>query len=189
MFARESYDQEQVVRRDEVVSTPAPAETHVSAIRETPVVPTDRVVREDVVVERPVAAPVESVSVVSEAASVDHVTARRSLLDQVTRGIWFVAALLEAALAFRVVFQLFEANPESGFVRFIDRLTDPFVAPFNGIFSTPESDGAVLDTNALLAMFVYLLATWAIVRLVWLIFDRPETGMRRAVHEQRRDNL
>ena len=57
----------------------------------------------------------------------------------------------------------------------------------HGIFSSPESDGAVLDSNALLAMFVYLLATWAIVRLIWLLFDRPETGVRRSVHEQRRD--
>jgi hypothetical protein len=187
MSGRESYDQEQVVRRTEVHNTPVPPVTEVSHVHETVHPATDRVVREDVVVERPVAAPVDHASAVSEVLAVDHVTARRSLLDQVTRGVWFLAALLEAALAFRIAFKLFEANPDSGFVRFINGFTDPFVAPFNGIFSTPESDGSVFDSNALLAMFVYLLATWAIVRLIWLLFDRPETGTRRAVHEQRRD--
>ena len=186
MSARDSYDEEQVVRRTEVQNAPAPPVAEVTRVRETVHPETDFVVREDVV-ERPLAAPVDHASAVSEMVAVDHVTARRSGLDQVTRGVWFLAALLEAALAFRIAFKLFEANPESGFVRFINGFTDPFVAPFNGIFSSPESDGAVLDSNALLAMFVYLLAAWAIVRLIWLLFDRPESGMRRSVHEQRRD--
>lgn len=183
MSGRETYDEEHVVRRSEVHNAPTLPAVEVARVREHAHASEAHVVHEDVVV----AQPVDNASAVSEVVSVDHVTARRASLDQITRGIWFVCGLLEAALAFRVAFLLLEANPESGFVRFIDRLTDPFVAPFNGIFATPESDGAVLDTNALLAMVVYLLATWAIVRLIWLLFDRPPTGMHRAVHEQRRD--
>ncbi|RIK37005.1 MAG: hypothetical protein DCC58_18580 [Chloroflexi bacterium] len=182
MSSRESFDQERVVRRTEVHNV-APAAAEPPVVREVVDPATGQVVRQEVVP----AAPVEHAAAVSEVTSVDHVVARRAMIDQITRGIWFLAGLLEAALAFRIAFLLFEANPDSGFVRFINAVTDPFVAPFNGIFTTPESEGAVFDSNALLAMFVYLLAAWALVRLVWLLFDRPETGKQRAVRQEQSD--
>jgi hypothetical protein len=38
-------------------------------------------------------------------------------------------------------------------------------------------------------MIIYALVTWAIVRLIWLLFDRAETGTSRSVSQLRRDGL
>jgi hypothetical protein len=194
MAARDAYDQERVVRHSEIHDQPTEAIPRADIVREWPVERAyvdeghDRVVREDVVVERP--APYDyATSAFSEDVTFDRMLARRAMLDRTLSVIWFAVGLLEVALGLRIVFQLLEANTTSGFVRFINGLTDPFVRPFEGMFTNPASDGAVLDSAALVAMIIYLLAAWALVRLLWLLFDRPETGMRRSVREVHSDRV
>jgi YggT family protein len=126
---------------------------------------------------------------VREDVSIDHVVERRALLDRVSSIIWFFAGLLEIMLGLRIVLLLLEANRDSGFVRFVYGFTDPFVAPFNGIFNDPASGGAVLDSAAVVAMVVYALIAWAIVRLIWLLLDLPDSGARRSVSSYRRDHV
>src|SRR3712207_1104762 len=176
MSVREPYDQERIVRQTEIHDQPTEVIRTQEVVHAEPVYPARPVgvVYEDsVVVERP--AYDYSADAVREDVAIDHVLARRALLDRVSSIIWFAAGLLEAALGLRIVFRLLEANETSGFVRFIYNFTDPFVAPFNGIFNDPASDGAVLDSGALVAMIIYALATWALVRLIWLLFDRAES--------------
>ena len=195
MSARQPYDEERVVRQSEIHDEPT------EVIRTAGVVnPREEYVARDadaVVVERPVGY-VDAVGAVGrdyeanavrEDITIDHVVERRAMLDRVSQIIWFAAGLLEAALGLRIVFRLLEANEASGFVRFIYGLTDPFVAPFNGIFADPAADGAVLDTAAVVAMVIYALATWALVRLIWLLFDRPESGARRSVSQYHSDRI
>ena len=91
--------------------------------------------------------------------------------------IYVVVGILEVLLLFRFVFQLLGANPNSGFVNFIYALTGLFVAPFYGIFGRPvTSDGtvttSVFDPSTLVAMVVYALVGWAIVKLL-LATRRP----------------
>ena len=91
--------------------------------------------------------------------------------------IYVLFAILEGLLAFRFVFLLLGANPGSGFVDFIYAVTYPFVAPFYGIFgqiSGPEPVGeAIFDLDTLVAMAVYALAAWAIVKLISAVSGRP----------------
>lgn len=199
MSTRQPYDEERVVRQSEIHDEPT------EVIRTAGVVNRrEHYVERDadaVVVEHPVGyveRPVGYVggvgheyeaNAVREDVTIDHVVERRAMLDRVSQIIWFVAGLLEAALGLRIVFRLLEANEASGFVRFIYGLTDPFVAPFSGIFADPGADGAVLDTAAVVAMIIYALATWALVRLIWLLFDRPETGARRSVSQYHSDRI
>ena len=42
-----------------------------------------------------------------------------------------------------------------------------------GITATPSFGNITLDGPALIAMVVYALVAWAIVKLVWLLFYRP----------------
>ena len=193
MSARQPYDEERVVRHSEIHDEPT------EVIRTAGVVnrreqyvdhDADAVVVERPAgyVERPVGYDYEA-NAIREDVTIDHVVERRAMLDRVSQIIWFAAGLLEAALGLRIVFRLLEANEASGFVRFIYGLTDPFVAPFNGIFADPAADGAVLDTAAVVAMIIYALATWALVRLIWLLFDRPESGARRSVSQYHSDRI
>jgi hypothetical protein len=195
MNAREPYDQERIVRHTEIHDQPTEAlpKAHVVHRESVPVVhedavyADDHVVREDVVVHQPVRHVDYVNDAVSENVTIDHVLARRALLDRVSSVIWFVVGMLEVAIGLRVAFRLLEANEASGFVTFIYNITEPFVRPFQGIFADPASEGAVLDTAALMAMIIWAIVAWAIVRMIWLLFDRAETGVRRSVRQSHRD--
>lgn len=126
---------------------------------------------------------------VREDIAVDHVVARRAMLGRIGSILWFFCAIIEIVLGLRVVFRLLEANRDNGFVHFIYRFSGPFVRPFEGIFSNPTSNGAVLDTGALVAMVIYAIITWLIVRLLWLLLDTPESGARRSVSRYHHDRI
>jgi uncharacterized membrane protein len=90
----------------------------------------------------------------------------------VVNGIWLVLGILETLLIFRFVLKLFGANPDSGFVDFVYAVSGIFVAPFSGIFSTPTTEGdittSVFETSTLVAIIVYAVITWGIVKLATL---------------------
>lgn len=82
--------------------------------------------------------------------------------------IYYILGLLEVLLAFRLIFKLLGANPASGFVAFIYSVTRIFLAPFTAIFRTAVADGietkAVLEPGTIIAMIVYALIAWGIVK-------------------------
>lgn len=89
---------------------------------------------------------------------------------------YFILDILEILLAFRFVFKLLAANPASPFTAFVYALTDPLVAPFRGIFQEVAARGSVVEWATLLAMAVFAVLFWAVMRLVWIIvFSRRET--------------
>jgi hypothetical protein len=76
------------------------------------------------------------------------------------------------------VSKLLAANAARGFVHFIYNVAGPLVAPFQGIFGTPSAgNGAVVEVSAVLAIAVYPLAGWLLIRPVRLGIDRPTTGV------------
>jgi hypothetical protein len=97
---------------------------------------------------------------------------RRAALTRITQLIWFFAGVLEALLGIRFVLKLLAANPEAGFATFVYGITEVFLAPFAGLTATPSASGAVLEIPTLIAMLVYALVAWGIVRLIWILFDR-----------------
>jgi uncharacterized protein YggT (Ycf19 family) len=91
-------------------------------------------------------------------------TTRSVLVSRISALIWLFAALIVTVLAFRFVLVLIDANP-APFVDFIYSLSNPFVAPFAGIVTSPG-----IDVGALIAMVVYTLAAWLLVTLFRLLF-------------------
>jgi uncharacterized protein YggT (Ycf19 family) len=111
-------------------------------------------------------------------ASIDHVEARRSTADWITGLISLVIGVVAILIAIRIVLKLLAANTESGFTQFIYNVTGPFVAPFLGIFGTPAAEnGAVFEISSILAIAIYLLVGWLIIRLLQLVLDRPTSGV------------
>src|SRR4029079_18290327 len=90
--------------------------------------------------------------------------------------VYFFFGLLEVLLGFRLVFKLTGANPLSGFVRFMYSATQPFVFPFEGIFRKGYTQGvettSVLEPSTLVAMVVYALIAWGIVKFVAILVGR-----------------
>lgn len=89
------------------------------------------------------------------------------------RIVYYILGVLEVLLAFRLVFKLLGANPASPFVSFIYSLTQIFLYPFTGIFPTAVTKGfeaqAILEPTTIIAMIVYGIIAWGIVRLIGIM--------------------
>ncbi len=98
---------------------------------------------------------------------------RYAQLTRVVQIIWLMVAGLEMLLGLRVVLKLIAANPANPFANFVYNLSQLFLYPFQSLTESPSAAGMVLEIPTLIAMVVYALAGWLLVRLIWLIFDRP----------------
>jgi hypothetical protein len=89
------------------------------------------------------------------------------------RVVYYILGILEVLLAFRLVFKLLGANPESGFVSFIYSISQVFLVPFTAIFRSAVTQGietkAVLEPSTIIGMIVYALIAWGIVKLIIII--------------------
>lgn len=85
---------------------------------------------------------------------------------------YYILGVLETLFAFRLVFKILGANPESPFVNVIYAISDIFIAPFKGIFRMAVTDGietsAVLEPQLLIAMVSYAVLALAIIKLIEL---------------------
>ena len=89
------------------------------------------------------------------------------------RVIWYVAGILEVLLGLRFVISLLGANTTNGFANFIYSTSHPFVSPFFSLFSYRNYVYGIsrFEIYTLVAMLVYALIAWGIVKLVTLNQD------------------
>jgi uncharacterized integral membrane protein len=117
----------------------------------------------------------------------DNNAGRRLVVGRVAALIWLAFGVLISLIALRVLLKLIAANPANPFANLVYDFTDLFLWPFWGITGTPSVQGMVLEIPAIIAIFVFALIGWVIVRLVWLLFYLPSSRSVRTV-EQDRDN-
>lgn len=142
----------------------------------------NEVVRERVVEQPYVAAPVRD-EVVSDRVVEDEAVDRLSMLDLLSRVIWFLTGLLLVGLVFRFILKATGANTGSSFVSFIYNTTAAFVAPFRGIFSDRVSGNNVLEVSTIVAIVVWALVAFFVTWLLGILLGGPSRGVR----EYRRD--
>ena len=82
-----------------------------------------------------------------------------------TQIVWYILSVIEALLAFRFALKLTGANPGAGFTDFIYTITYVFAAPFLNVFGVSRIEGSIFEWTTLLAMAVYALVAWGIVRI------------------------
>ncbi len=100
----------------------------------------------------------------------DPYTRRNNGLDRTARIIYFVLGVLEIMLALRFIFRLTSADTTNGFANFIFSFTNPFVAPFNGIFNDQAlTRTGVVEISTLLAMAIIALVAYGIVKLLYVL--------------------
>jgi uncharacterized protein YggT (Ycf19 family) len=99
---------------------------------------------------------------------------RRSYnLTRIAQFVWLVAGVLETLFAARVILKVIIANQAAGFAQFITNVTAPFLAPFTGLMkNSTASNGSVLEITTIIAMLVYALLAWGVVKLIWIVFER-----------------
>ncbi len=82
-----------------------------------------------------------------------------------TQIVWYIFGLIEIILGIRFLLRLLGANTGAGFTDFIYTLSGVFTAPFEAVFRNARVEGSVFEWTTLLAMLVYWLIAWAIVKL------------------------
>jgi YGGT family len=95
-----------------------------------------------------------------------------SVAERAAMITYLILGILEALLITRVILKLLAANPSSSFVRFVYNISALLVAPFQGIFPTPATQNSVLELSSLVAIAVYALIAWGIVRLIAIVGQR-----------------
>ncbi len=82
-----------------------------------------------------------------------------------TQVVWYIVGLIEVLLMFRFALKLLGANAGAGFTHFIYSVTRPMAAPFLSVFRISRVEGSVFEWTTILAMFVYWLIGWGIIKI------------------------
>ena len=118
-------------------------QTHREVVEATPSVATDR----------------------TQATTYDPYAGRRAMSIKLERAIYLTFGLIEALLLIRFVLKALGANADAGFAQLMYGVTAPLVAPFAGLFGTPQAgSGATLELHTLIAVVIYALVAWLVVR-------------------------
>ena len=100
----------------------------------------------------------------------------REAVYKITQFIWLLFGALEALLGIRVILMLIGANTGNPFTILVYQFSDLFLWPFRSIVANPAFQNHVLEITTIIAMIIYPLIGWAIVRLVWVLFYRSPTS-------------
>jgi len=100
----------------------------------------------------------------------------RESVYKVSQIIWLLFGGLEALIGIRVILLLIGANPANGFTAFVYQLTQLFLWPFQNLIANPTFQNMTLEVTSIVAMIVYALLGWIIVRMIWVVFYRSPTS-------------
>ena len=114
----------------------------------------------------------------TDAVVSDPYAQRRGIASKVVQAIYLIFGIVETLLVLRFILKLLGANPEAGFASFIYRVSTPLVAPFAGLFGSPQLNGMVLELEVLVAIVVYGLVAWGLAKLAWLLLGETRSGVR-----------
>lgn len=98
--------------------------------------------------------------------------------------IWYVLGVVEVLLASRILLKLIGANLDSGFTSFIYSISAPLAAPFRGVLGVTTSLESVIEWSTIIAMAVYAVVAFGIVKLFQLIKPTTEQEVNQSVNNQ-----
>ena len=83
-----------------------------------------------------------------------------------------ILTVIEGLLGMRFLLHAFGANPNSGFVGFIDDVSWPFAGPFSNVFSSRTWDQGIIEVSTLVAMGFFLVLFAVLGMLVTALAPR-----------------
>ena len=113
-----------------------------------------------------------------EAVATDPYAHRRGAAYKVRQAIYLVFGIVEGLIAIRFILRALGANPDAGFAAFVYAASAPFLAPFVGLFGTPQYNGSVLELHSIVAIIVYALLAWILAKLAWLLLGETRSAVR-----------
>src|SRR5688572_25695123 len=100
--------------------------------------------------------------------SYDPYAGRRDTGDRLVQAVWLVFGVIEGLILIRFVLRLLGANLQAPFGDFIYDVTAPLVAPFVGLFGTPQLGASAFEPHSVVAIIVYALLGWTLAKIAWL---------------------
>lgn len=95
-------------------------------------------------------------------------------MNVAARIISLIGGVVITLLIIRFFLILFGANPANGFADFIYSVTHPLVSPFFGLFNYEQTLGkAQFEVSTVVAVIVYALVTWLLVKVATIGSRRP----------------
>ena len=96
----------------------------------------------------------------------------QATLRRVTGLIELGTLIVNSTIGIRFILKLMAANPDNAFAQLVYFFTSPFLFIFIGLTRTPSFDGIVIEFYDLIAIMVYFVLAWVVVRLIWILFAR-----------------
>ncbi len=119
---------------------------------------------------------------------VDSPATRNAGLFKLQEAIYLLFGIVEVLIGIRFLLLAFGANPQAPFVAAIYSITAPFIAPFVGIFGTPRFGGSVIEPHSIVAIVVYALLAWVLVKIAWLVMADDRGDVRTTTHSVRSEH-
>jgi hypothetical protein len=94
----------------------------------------------------------------------------QEILIRVTGLINLGVSLLDLLIVLRYLLNLLDASPLQPFAGMIYRMSEPFVAVFQGLTRLPLFQDMALELNTLIAILAYSLLGWIAIRLIRILF-------------------
>jgi len=83
--------------------------------------------------------------------------------------VGFLVGVVDIFIAARFLGKLLGASAQSAFVSFINTVSGPLVAPFQGIFGNGGSKANSFETADLVAIAAYAVIGWGLVMLIRIV--------------------
>jgi uncharacterized protein YggT (Ycf19 family) len=113
---------------------------------------------------------------ISETLKTEHEAERARGAARVSQFVDFAFYLLYVLLTTRLMLALIAARSDTGFVRFIKAVTDPFYAPFRGIVPSPTVEGGfTLAVPIAIALVAYMVLHVIVHQMFRLAVERKTT--------------
>ncbi len=97
-------------------------------------------------------------------------TFNQETLRRITGLIQLGFGILNGVIALRFLLKLMAANPDNVFASLVYFITAPFLWIFSGLTTNPSFEGIVIEFHDLIAIGVYAMLGWVIIRVIWLLF-------------------
>ena len=112
----------------------------------------------------------ESGTSVQQETTETHTTANADNKTTAVNAIWYIYGVIAVLLSIRFVLRLLGANSANAFVDFIYAVSGVLSAPFDSIFGVTTAEAgrteSVFEPSILVAIAVYALIAWAVVKLL-----------------------
>jgi uncharacterized protein YggT (Ycf19 family) len=83
--------------------------------------------------------------------------------------VWYILAVIEIVLGFRMTLKALGANQMSDFASLVYVISDPFALPFRGVLPNTISGASIIEWSTLIAATVYALLAYGLIHFMQLI--------------------